>query len=911
MTPLRNIAARAIVSMLACVSMSFAASPKDTYLNFSGSNYVYVPNSYHTTQGSALTVEYWFNISNTSSDAYLLGNYGAYYGYQWYFMRSASSKRVSFIVRTTGTSYATVQSAVGWGADGKWHHVAGVFDGTKIYLYLDGALAGSASASGSFIYYTQTPGMPICLGGKAASSTDACVGAYGGSLDEVRIWSVARTQSAIQSNMNSELTGTQSGLVAYWKMDEGQGQVLNDGSGANLNAQLGATSTTDSYDPAWSFTDVTPPTVAVTSPVEGDTFTGVVNFTANASDNIGVAGVQFQVDGTKLGSEVTNPPYSLVYDSSLLSNATHFVTATARDLSNNKTVSEAVPFTASNSGPGDTTPPTVNITAPANGASITGTVAISATASDNVALASVQFQVDGQNIGAAESTGPFTASLDSTTLGNGTHTVAALATDLTGNAATASVSVNVSNVARTTAPVLSFIIPTGMNNSARIIWNTDEPSTSQVEWGTDTNYGNKTTANSTMVTSHLMTVTGLTQGATYHFRVYSTDSAGNQAVSSDQWFKTSPLPVSCDDPQTFSFVSFSDSPNGLNSGVGYVMRDMWNYDPNIRLLLTNGDTNRLEDKRTAIDQYAAGHLNCGEPEFPWFPAMGNHNMDTDETTLAWFSSTYGDTWSSNPASSRLANQLPGLSNFSAGPGQVLTSTNSLLAIPPATVYSFDYKDAHIIILNNFEQGMSVYHDYAFGVFDYNGSTNDPTKSQLDWVAKDLASTTKPIKLVFSHVGLVADWYPNDGTTMDSSGCVEWSEHNPSSPTGPSPFNTGALATILSNAHVTTIYRGHDHCASRTLVDGTNSKVFDRDYLTIWNDSLRPYGDPSQWQNLLAPGRIWQVDTGALLNNQGFYTITRVNPTSITFDTYRFDPINNNTAPGPTVLWDSFTIPLAQ
>jgi hypothetical protein len=905
----RNFGVKLLVFAVTCVSAAFAANPKDTYLSFSGTTYVYVPHSYHATEGSALTVEFWFNINNTSTDAYFLGHHGAYYGYQWYFMRSASAKRVSFAVRTTGTSYAVVQSAVGWGTDGHWHHVAGVFNGSTIYMYLDGVLAGSAPAPGSFIYYTQTPGYPICLGGNAANSTDGCVGAYGGALDDVRIWNVALSQSSIQSTMNTELTGTESGLTAYWKMDEAQGQILTDSSPSGLNAQLGSTSGVDAYDPVWAFTDTTPPTVVVTSPTEGQTFTGVVDFTANATDNVGVAGVQFQIDGANLGNEITTPPYSIVWDSSLLSNGTHFVTAIARDLANNKTTSEAAPFIASNSGPGDTTPPTVNITAPTNGAAVTGSVTVSATATDNVAVASVQFQVDGLNFGAAETVAPFSTTLDTTKISNGVHTVSAVAADFTGNAATASESISVSNVLRTTPPVLSFIIPTGMNNSARITWNTDELATSQVQWGTDTTYGNMSTADPTMVASHLVTVTGLAQGTTYHFRIYSTDSAGNQAVSNDSTFKTSPLPVACNDPQTFSFVSFSDSPQGLDSGVSYVMQDMWNYDPNIRLLITDGDTNRLEDKRTRIDGGAPGHLNCGEPEFPWFPAMGNHNMDGDETTLPWFTSTYGDTWSTNPAASRLAKQLPGLSNFNAGPSQVLNSTGSLLGIAPATIYSFDYKEAHIIVLNNFEQGMSVYHDYAFGVFDYNGSANNPTNSQLDWVANDLASTTQPVKLVFSHVGLVADWYPNDGTTMDTSGCIEWSEHNPSSPTGPSPFNTSALAAVLSNANVTAIYRGHDHCAARILVDGTNSKVFDRDYLTIWNDPLRPYGDVTKWQGLLGPGRMWQVDTGALLNNQGFYTITRFNSTSITFDTYRFDAINNNTAPGPTVLWDSFTIPL--
>ena len=92
----------------------------------------------------------------------------------------------------------------------------------------------------------------------------------------------------------------------------------------------------------------------------------------------------------------------------------------------------------------------------------------------------------------------------------------------------------------TTPPVISSIgagSPT--QTGATISWTTDEPATSQVEWGLTSSYGNSTTLNTTLVTSHAQPLSGLTGTTIYHFRVKSTDGSGNQAVSGDNTFTTS------------------------------------------------------------------------------------------------------------------------------------------------------------------------------------------------------------------------------------------------------------------------------------------------------------------------------------------------------------------------------------
>ena len=100
----------------------------------------------------------------------------------------------------------------------------------------------------------------------------------------------------------------------------------------------------------------------------------------------------------------------------------------------------------STAGGADTTPPTVSMTSPANGASVAGMVAVMATASDNVRVASVQFQLDGVSVGAAEAASPYSYSWDSTKTPNGSHALRAVATDSAGNSTTsASVTVTVNN----------------------------------------------------------------------------------------------------------------------------------------------------------------------------------------------------------------------------------------------------------------------------------------------------------------------------------------------------------------------------------------------------------------------------------------------------------------------------------
>ena len=77
--------------------------------------------------------------------------------------------------------------------------------------------------------------------------------------------------------------------------------------------------------------------VMITAPTDGSTLSGTVTITANVSDNVGVAGVQFYLDGALLGTEDTTAPYSVSWNTTTATNASHTLLARASDAAGNIT----------------------------------------------------------------------------------------------------------------------------------------------------------------------------------------------------------------------------------------------------------------------------------------------------------------------------------------------------------------------------------------------------------------------------------------------------------------------------------------------------------------------------------------------------------------------------------------------
>ncbi|MFQ5627366.1 MAG: LamG-like jellyroll fold domain-containing protein [bacterium] len=130
----------------------------------------------------------------------------------------------------------------------KWYHIAGTYDGRMMRIYVNGELQGSANLgtitlgndSPLYFGFMDVPGLPYYLDGV---------------IDEIRIWSYARTELEIQETMYKSLNGNEANLLAYWNFDEGAGQVVNDLTGNRNAGQLGTTAGIDGEDPDWIVSD--------------------------------------------------------------------------------------------------------------------------------------------------------------------------------------------------------------------------------------------------------------------------------------------------------------------------------------------------------------------------------------------------------------------------------------------------------------------------------------------------------------------------------------------------------------------------------------------------------------------------------------------------------------------------------
>jgi lysophospholipase L1-like esterase len=158
--------------------------------------------------------------------------------------------------------------------------------------------------------------------------------------------------------------------------------------------------------------DTTAPTVLLTAPAANASVSGSsVSLAATASDNVGVAGVQFKVDGANVGSEDTVAPYSLAWDSGTVSNGNHMITAVARDAAGNTTTSNAVTVTVNNTAaPGVIQIGETNITSTDDSANSNLLLAQTASLSQTATIQSMSFYVTtaaGQlRLGIYDDTGP-------------------------------------------------------------------------------------------------------------------------------------------------------------------------------------------------------------------------------------------------------------------------------------------------------------------------------------------------------------------------------------------------------------------------------------------------------------------------------------------------------------------------
>ncbi|MBO6523511.1 MAG: T9SS type A sorting domain-containing protein [Balneolaceae bacterium] len=155
---------------------------------------------------SAYTFEFWIKANFSSNEQNLIKKGDD----TWSFQRYQNSDFVGFTTNHSSSTH-TLPSKTGIN-DNTWHHVAGVFDGSTKSIYIDGILDTTESVSGSLDINDEV----------------LTIGGWTGTIDEIRFWSIARSSDDIRNNLFQKLNGDETGLIGYWRIDEGSGSFIND-----------------------------------------------------------------------------------------------------------------------------------------------------------------------------------------------------------------------------------------------------------------------------------------------------------------------------------------------------------------------------------------------------------------------------------------------------------------------------------------------------------------------------------------------------------------------------------------------------------------------------------------------------------------------------------------------------------
>ena len=225
----------------------------------------------------------------------------------------------------------------------------------------------------------------------------------------------------------------------------------------------------------------TPPNISIGSPQSGVLVSGTFTVSGTASSQAGVASVQVRVDSGAWQASPNTTNWAVSINSTSFADGAHTISAMATDSVGHSTTT-SVSVTFSNS------PPSVAIGSPASGAIVSGTVTISGTASSLAGVTTVQVMVDTNAPATASGTTSWSTSIDTTTLSNGSHTIAAQATDSLGRTGTTSISVNVSNLIATHQSPWYLKDGTGNVNTVNetMFWDGDTNFNSKLPTGTIT-----------------------------------------------------------------------------------------------------------------------------------------------------------------------------------------------------------------------------------------------------------------------------------------------------------------------------------------------------------------------------------------------------------------------------------------
>ncbi|MGB0175520.1 MAG: LamG domain-containing protein, partial [Owenweeksia sp.] len=189
-------------------------------LNFDGSDdYASVSDNSSFDFSSGLTAEAWVKPDNLNSHASLVSKFAN--GQREFSLLLLSSGVMEYSITFNGSSEQYFGGNTTLSA-GNWYHIALTFDGTTMRAYVNGNSDGSTLASGTIHNGTSD----LYIGARSEGNLSRY---FDGTLDEVRIWNTTRSQADIQNDMNNELNGNETGLVAYYNFNQGTAGGNNSG----------------------------------------------------------------------------------------------------------------------------------------------------------------------------------------------------------------------------------------------------------------------------------------------------------------------------------------------------------------------------------------------------------------------------------------------------------------------------------------------------------------------------------------------------------------------------------------------------------------------------------------------------------------------------------------------------------
>jgi hypothetical protein len=288
-------------------------------LNFDSVNdYVSLGNRNELILGNTFTIEAW--IYATPSD----GDYYAIIGNQTDINVSESRSpslwlnsytKIHYDSYRTDNTRCIIESTETITAN-QWNHIAVVFDSTTLKLYGNGTEVYSSDSCSGY----DLKDIPINYIGKLDNY-------FQGSIDEVRLWTVARTATQIQDNMNTKLLGNETGLVAYYRFDSTSGTTLYDSTdnhfdGTLMNMDSGSDWVVSGVQLSDANTYAVSSTVDNRAIITAQGYTGTINsihlYYIKESPNVTTPPYAWSsIDTTHyfgVFTEGTNQTYSLTYD---------------------------------------------------------------------------------------------------------------------------------------------------------------------------------------------------------------------------------------------------------------------------------------------------------------------------------------------------------------------------------------------------------------------------------------------------------------------------------------------------------------------------------------------------------------------------------------------------------------------